>query len=56
MRSAKYQSPSIIGKTLEGKNPQKLICLQNGILDIDTMELIKHSEQFFTLNCLDLEY
>ncbi len=44
---------------LQGKNepgPARLICLKNGLLDLESRQLMACSPDFFTLNALDFAY
>ena len=40
----------------KGQPPRDLVACRNGILNLKTRELLPHDPQFFTMNCMPLEY
>src|SRR5262249_501472 len=52
----RVEMPSWLGKANAGRSARNLVACRNGILNLDTRELLPHDPNFFTANCLPLDY
>jgi putative DNA primase/helicase len=52
----RVENPGWLGLQNEGRSAENLVAVRNGILNLETRELLPHDPNFLTMNCLPLDY